>query len=188
MKSNHDNRPVIKEIIICEGRDDTIQINKAVDCMTIETHGFGIKKETWDLIEKAYEEKGIIIFTDPDFSGEEIRRKLSKRFPNAKHAFLTQGEATHGLDIGVENASPKNIVKSLKKAKCTIDLKEEPEFTLEDMIAYGLQGTSAAKENRQKVGKILGIGYGNCKSFLAKLNKFSVSRKEFYEAVRTINH
>ena len=70
----------IKEVIVVEGRDDTTAVTRAVECDTIETHGFGIKKETWELIKKAYEERGIIIFTDPDHSGEEIRKKLRKDF------------------------------------------------------------------------------------------------------------
>ena len=43
----------IKEAVIVEGRDDTINLSRAVDCLTIETHGFGIKDETVELIEKA---------------------------------------------------------------------------------------------------------------------------------------
>ena len=39
-----------------EGRDDTAAVKRAVDAQTIETHGFGIKKQTWELIEKAYQE------------------------------------------------------------------------------------------------------------------------------------
>ena len=68
----------IKEAVVVEGRDDTIAVKKAAEALTIETHGFGIKKETWKLIEKAYENQGIIIFTDPDYSGEEIRRKTDR--------------------------------------------------------------------------------------------------------------
>ena len=32
----------IKEAIVVEGRDDTIAVKRAVDGLTIETHGFGI--------------------------------------------------------------------------------------------------------------------------------------------------
>ena len=45
--------PKIEEIIVVEGRDDTAAIRQAVDAVTIETHGFGIREETWQLIEKA---------------------------------------------------------------------------------------------------------------------------------------
>ena len=64
---------VIKEVILVEGRDDTAAIKRAVNAQTIETHGYGIRKETWALLEKADREKGLIIFTDPDFAGNQIR-------------------------------------------------------------------------------------------------------------------
>ena len=64
----------IKETIVVEGRDDTAAVKQAVDGFIIETHGFGIKRQTWELIERAYNNGGIIIFTDPDFSGENSRK------------------------------------------------------------------------------------------------------------------
>ena len=44
----------IEEVIVVEGRDDTAAVKRAIDGLTIETHGFGIRRETWALIEKAY--------------------------------------------------------------------------------------------------------------------------------------
>ena len=123
----------VNEVIVVEGRDDTINMKRAVDGMTIETHGFGIRRETWELIEKAYNEKGIIIFTDPDYSGEEIRRKLTERFPDAKQAFLTRGEATKRGDIGIENADPDAIIEALRKAHAT-EAKGEALFTEADLF------------------------------------------------------
>ena len=69
---------MIKEIIVVEGRDDTAAIRQSVDAVTIETHGYGIRQSTWELIDKAYETTGIIIFTDPDTAGEQIRRRLAE--------------------------------------------------------------------------------------------------------------
>ena len=135
-----DNLPEIREIIIVEGRDDTNAINRAVRAVTIETHGFGISEETWKKIDHAYEEHGIIIFTDPDHAGKEIRRRLKERYPNAKEAFLsvkkagkrkkardikraeniekagTKNSESKGFsDIGIENASPEDIREALSK-------------------------------------------------------------------------
>lgn len=119
-------RPLIKEVIVVEGRDDTAAINRAVRGVTIETHGFGISKTTWDKLEKAYEKYGLIIFTDPDHAGEEIRKKLTEKFPCAKQAFLAKEKAKDKKevkaksprpDIGIENASPEDIFEALKKAK-----------------------------------------------------------------------
>ena len=54
----------IKEAIVVEGRDDIDAVGKACDTLLIATHFFGITAETWKLIEKEYDEKGIIILRD----------------------------------------------------------------------------------------------------------------------------
>jgi len=169
---------VIKEIIVVEGRDDTAAIKRAVDANTIETHGFGIRRETWQLIEKAYKEKGIIIFTDPDYAGNEIRRKLTEKFPDAGQAYLSRKDATKSGDIGIENADPDSIIEALSKAHYTLEEKSE-EFTAADMHKYGLVGGPKSTEMRDRLGKALGIGYGNSKQFLTKLNKYGITREEF---------
>lgn len=168
----------IKETIVVEGRDDTAAIKRAVSAHTIETHGFGIKKETWRLIERAYKETGIIIFTDPDFAGEKIRRRLTEKFPGAAQAYLSQQDAVKAGDIGIENASPEVIRQALEQAHYTIEEKRD-EFTIADLQEQGLTGGPGASQRRDRLGKLLGIGYGNTKSFLAKLNQYGITREEF---------
>ena len=84
----------IEQIIVVEGRDDTAAILRSVD----------------------YETAGIIIFTDPDTAGEQIRRRLAERYPKAEHAFLDRSQAEKDGDIGIENASPESIREALAKA------------------------------------------------------------------------
>ena len=175
----------VKEVIVVEGRDDTNAVLRAIDGLTIETHGFGIKKETWDLLEKAYQEKGLIILTDPDYSGEEIRRRLTVRFPESRQAFLTRREAEKKGDIGIENASPQDIAEAIRKAHYTI-ASGNALFTEEDLFAAGLTGLSDSARRRQLVGAALGIGYGNAKGFVKKLNSFGVGREEFYKCVKAL--
>ncbi|MGI6732312.1 MAG: ribonuclease M5 [Anaerovoracaceae bacterium] len=173
---------MIREVIVVEGRDDEAAVKRAVDAQTIATHGYGIKKQTIDLIKKAYRERGIIIFTDPDFAGEKIRAKLTERFPEAKQAYLPRTEAEKDGDIGIENATPENIREALSKARFAT-MKKEVIFTKEDMIKHGLVGVPGAAEKRDKLGKALGIGYGNSKVFLNRLNQFGVTRQEFEENI-----
>ncbi len=175
----------IKETIVVEGRDDTAAVKRAVNAQTIETHGFGIKKETWQLIQKAYDEKGIIIFTDPDFAGEEIRRRLTKKFPKAGQAYLSQQDAEKSGDIGIENASVQAICEALERAHYTVEEGRE-EFTPEDLQQHGLTGRQDSAQKRDALGKILGIGYGNSKKFLSRLNQYGITREEFLNAIREI--
>lgn len=177
----------IKEIIVVEGRDDTAAINRSLDAETIETHGFGMSDAMWKQIEKAAETRGIIVFTDPDYAGEQIRSKIRKRFPDCKEAFLPQVKALKGSNIGVENATPDDIREALKKARCTENTGNAI-FSMEDMVSCGLAGGPGSREKREKVADALGIGYGNVKTLLAKLNGFGIAREEFYGVIQSIDH
>lgn len=176
----------IKEAIVVEGRDDSAALRQAVDAFIIETHGFGISRRTWELLARAYEEKGLIIMTDPDFAGEEIRKRISARFPASKHVYMPRRAATRKGDIGVENAAPEDIVRALGKVAYTRD-EGRDEFTAQDLDRAGLTGGSGASKRRQALGEALGIGYANSGSFLKKLNRFGVSREQFEEALAQID-
>lgn len=175
-----------KEVIVVEGRDDIDAVSKACESLLIATHGFGITAETWSLIEKAYKENGIIILTDPDFSGEEIRRKLTSRFPDALQAYIPRDKATKADDIGVENASPEDIKAAIFGAKATA-VQNNNDITREDLSRLGLSGLKDSAILRRTVMEGLGIGYGNAKNMIKKLNGFNISLKELEEAVEQAN-
>ncbi|MGI6721192.1 MAG: ribonuclease M5 [Anaerovoracaceae bacterium] len=174
----------IEEIIVVEGRDDTAAVRRAVDADTIETHGFGIAAETWELIAKAYETRGIIVFTDPDHAGEQIRKRVTERFPHAKQAFLAREKATAGDDIGIENAQTQDIIRALEAAKARVE-RRAPAYTMDDMWQAGLTGIPGSSAKRRRLGEMLGIGYGNSVTFLRRLNSFGIDRGKFDEAIHS---
>lgn len=173
---------MIKEIIVVEGRDDISAVKRAVDAEIIATSGYCISNGTLDRIKKASETRGIIIFTDPDHAGEKIRARLSKLFADSKHAFLPLDQATKDGDIGIENAKPQDIIAALEKAR--VEMAEaRTEFSKEDMVWNGLLGLPDSALRRDKLGRLLGIGYCNGKQFLKRLNNYGVTRAEFEEKI-----
>lgn len=212
IKDNINEKIKIKEAIIVEGRDDEARVKQAIDAMIIVTHGFGIKEETWNLIDKAYREKGVIIFTDPDHAGEMIRRKIEKRCPKALHANLSREKARKNKDIGIENASPEDILSAILSAKSkkrgtqaksplsiksqsenqsenqaknqlSKNLQSEEPLSQEDIYALGICGGEGAKIRREKLCDKLGIGYTNAKGFIKRANDFGISKKDIMEAL-----
>ena len=101
---------MIKEIIVVEGRDDVTAVKRALDAELITTGGFGFPKGVMERIKAAQKRRGVIIFTDPDFAGEKIRKKIAAEVPGCKHAFLPREEAKKDGDIGIENASPRKYI------------------------------------------------------------------------------
>jgi len=172
----------IKEVIVVEGRDDVTAVKRAVDAELITTHGFGLSEETLGLIEEAQKKCGVIIFTDPDYAGEKIRERITKRIKGCKHAFLPREEATKRGNIGIENATPENIIAALSKVRTLIE-ESSDEFSKSDLIRNDLVGQADASSRRDRLGKILGIGYANAKQFLRRLNHYGITREEFDNAV-----
>lgn len=176
---------MIKEVIVVEGKDDISAVKKAVDADLISTSGFGLNEKIIEKIKNAAEKRGIIVLTDPDYAGETIRRRVQELVPDCKHAYIPRREATKNGDIGVENASPESIIEALSKVKTEIKATVI-EFTMEDLMKDGLIYASNASNTRDMVGAELGIGYGNAKQFLSRLNRYGIKRDEYKAAVAKI--
>ena len=177
---------MLKEVIIVEGKMDTLAIRRALNADTIETGGFNLSKRTLQDIEGAYKRRGIIIMTDPDNAGEHIRDYLTKRFPNAGQAFVPRTAATANNDIGIEQARPEAILQALAKVRHH-ETAPSREFTMQDLFSNGLNGAATAAEQRARLGAHLGIGYANAKKFLQRLNNYGVTREEFNLALTQCN-
>lgn len=176
---------MLKEVIVVEGKSDIQRIQQALEADCIATEGFTLRKGVIDQIRVAYEKRGIIILTDPDTAGERIRRVLTKKFPQAQHAFVPRNEAYANDDIGIEQASPESIRKALSVLH-TESLESSGEFSMVDLVKYGLSGFPNSAELRALVGGHLGIGYGNGKQFLYRLNHYGITRADYETAVQEV--
>lgn len=174
---------MIKEIIVVEGKDDVAAVKRAVDAEMIVTGGFALPPSVIERIKTAAKKRGVIIFTDPDFAGEKIRKIIASQVPDCKHAFLPKEQAMKEDDIGIENSSPENILIALKRARSQT-IEKSHEFNQKDLLNYQLIGSHQSAHRRNQLGKYLGIGYGNAKQFLNRLNHYGVTRDEWLEALK----
>lgn len=179
----------IKEVIVVEGRDDTIKVQQAVNADTLETNGSAINKETLKHIQHAKEKRGVIIFTDPDYPGERIRHIIDQAVPGCKHAFLTQEQARakhpDNKSLGIEHASIKDIKQALSEVYA---LTEEmvSDITKEDLLNYGLIGGAKASQRRKRLGEILRLGHANGKQLLKRLAMFNITKSQFEQAMNDV--
>lgn len=178
----------IKEVIVVEGKDDTKQIRRAVNADTIETRGSAISDETLEQINELQQKRGVIVFTDPDFNGEKIRKVITRNVPGVKHAFLSREDAApHAKgSLGVEHATPEAIREALRHL-----YTEEPDtpalISKEELQQAGLSAGPDAKKRREILGEVLRIGYTNSKQLYKRLKLFQVSPKEFQDAMKEVN-
>ena len=179
----------IKEIIVVEGKDDTVAIQRAVQADTIETNGSAVSVETLEKIEHAQSKRGVIVFTDPDYPGRRIRAIIEERVPNVKHAFLTKEKAIakNGKGLGIEHACDNDIREALSSVYTPATAEQAIEITMEDLIDAALVAHPQAKNRRTRLGTILKIGYTNGKQLKKRLHMFGISKSQFIEAVKAIN-
>jgi ribonuclease M5 len=173
---------MLKEVIVVEGKNDRAAVMRALDAEVVVTGGFALNSVAMERIRIAYEKRGIIILTDPDHAGERIRKTLTAKFPNAGQAFVAKKDAARDGDIGVEQANAETILAALAKTR-THTQERGSLFAMADLFAHKLAGGENAARRRNALGKALGIGYANAKTFLARLNNYGVSAKDFADAL-----
>ncbi|KGE19958.1 ribonuclease M5 [Paenibacillus wynnii] len=176
---------MIKEMIVVEGKSDTVAVKRAVEADTIETGGSAVNNSIIAKIALAMERRGVIILTDPDHAGERIRKIVAAKVPGCKHAFIPEKDATRKGDIGVENASPEAIRHALAHVHTAFE-GSIPVIGIDDLMEAGMLVHPHAAERRMVLGNLLGIGYCNGKQLYKRLAMFGITREEFTQALAQI--
>lgn len=173
----------IKEVIVVEGHSDTSKLKNLVECDTIETSGSAIDEKTLDLIEEASKARGVIIFTDPDYPGMQIRNKIVARVPSCKHAFVAKKDAIGKGKVGIAEAKPEAIVEALMKA-ASFDASKET-LTWKEYLALDIIGNKA---KRLYLYEYFKLGYGNAKTLYKRLNMIGATKEMIEVALEEAQH
>ena len=166
----------IREAIVVEGRYDKNTLSQLVDALILVTNGFQLYHDASirRTILQAAERTGIIIFTDSDASGFQIRSCIKSFVPKEqiKHAYIPdiygkeKRKSAPGKEgkLGVEGMNREVILRALRTAGATFlsDLSEhelpdkdppcDPSslITVSDLYAVGLTGYPDSKEKRMR--------------------------------------
>ena len=184
----------IKEAVIVEGKYDKIKLANILDAFIIETNGFQIykDKERRDFIKRLADERGIIVLTDSDHSGFQLRNYISMGIPKdkIKHLYIPdvygkekrKNEPSKEGKLGVEGIDDRILTKLFENAavEC-IETDNKVLLTNYDLFAAGISGGANSKEKRKKLLKKLNLPeFLSTNSLLTYLNS-SVSRDTFFE-------
>lgn len=178
----------IQEVIVVEGKDDTANLKRFYEVDTYETRGSAIDEDDLERIERLHDLRGVIIFTDPDYNGERIRKIIMQAIPTVKHAFLQRDEATpksktKGRSLGVEHASFEDLEKALSSVRGYYDDNNNFDITKSDLMRLGLLMGGDSRKRREYLGEHLRIGYCNGKQLLKRLELFGISLAEVEEVM-----
>ena len=185
----------IREIIVVEGRYDKNTLSQVVDAVIIETSGFGIfnDAEKRKLLQTMAEARGLIVLTDSDGAGFEIRNSIKGCVDPklVKHAYIPdiygkerrKSAPSREGKLGVEGMKPQVLLDALIRAGATFDDEENkktaPRISKADMYARGLSGREGSAEKRAQLIKQLGLPERLTADGLLDVLNATMSREEF---------
>jgi len=85
-------KKTINEIVVVEGKTDSVKLQQLFNVDTIITNGSAINKETISLIKQLALGRGVILFLDPDGPGEKIRKTIVNAVGETKQCFLKKSD------------------------------------------------------------------------------------------------
>lgn len=194
----------IKETIIVEGVYDKIKLSRFFEAVIIPVHGFQLftHRETMKTIEKMAKETGIVILTDSDSAGFQIRNYIKQSLPpeTVKHAYIPDvkgkekrktAPGKEGL-LGVEGINDDVLLDALKKAGCEIDgnaeqAKKGGEIKKSDFVKLGLSGGTGSSEKRREIANVLGIPMRISANMLLDMLNRLLSYEELCELMENLD-
>lgn len=128
-------KPRIREAIVVEGRYDKNTLAQVVDAVIIETRGFGVftDDELLALLRRLADTCGVIVLTDSDGAGFQIRNRVKSALGGAvKHAYIPEIEGkerrkrigSRAGTLGVEGMRPETLLRALRDAGATFENSE----------------------------------------------------------------
>ena len=156
----------IEQAIIVEGKYDKKKLSSIVNAVIIVTNGFGIFKdeEKLELIRYYARKTGIIILTDSDSAGFQIRNHIKGAVKNGKiyNVYIPDimGKEKRKVKpsaegkLGVEGVEKKIILKAFENAGITASESSDnsiPEITKTDLYMLGLSGGNNSSILRKKL-------------------------------------
>lgn len=173
------------KIIVVEGIRDAAKIKEIYPNQIIYTsNGSEIAKEILKTLKNLEKTHEIILFFDPDYQGERIRKIISSHLKQAQHAFINKEDAINKRKnkVGVEHASHETIKQALNNLLKENQLLKSDCDTL-FLYENKIIGHKDSKKLRQKITTKLNIGQANGKTLLLKLRQFNINKKDIIEVL-----
>lgn len=184
----------IKQAVIVEGKYDKIRLSNLVDAVIIPTNGFELykNKETAELIKMLSKKTGIIILTDSDSAGFQIRSRLRNitrggevinvYIPDIMGKERRKRAPSAEGKLGVEGVDDEILLEAFRKAGVFAEertVSKDP-ITKSDLMERGLVGGENSADKRAKLQRSLGLPVRLSANMLLEILNVMYSREEFF--------
>lgn len=164
------NKIKIRQAIVVEGKYDKIKLSEIIDGVIIVTNGFGIyrNKETIELIRFYAKQRGLVILTDSDSAGNQIRGHIKSIVPEGEitNVYVPEirgkekrkAKPSKEGKLGVEGI-PSEIIRNafIRAGLLDDEFIEKSPVTKMDFYDLGLSGSSDSSSLRKRLAEKLDL-------------------------------
>ncbi len=161
----------LKQLVVVEGKYDKITLENIIDATIVQTNGFSIFKDRKKaaLIRRLALKNGVIIITDSDSAGMQIRMHIKKLcldcditnvyIPLLKGKEKRKAAPSAEGFLGVEGMSTDIIIEALRRSGLENDFvnKSPRKITKNDLFLLELSGNENASDSRKSLSRFLSI-------------------------------
>lgn len=168
-------KKTIKQTIVVEGKSDVIKLKRLFNCNTIITNGSHLDLQTLNLIKQAHLKNEVILFLDPDYQGEKIRKRIADFLKcDVKHCFISKKAiGSNNQKKGVAEAYDEAIVKAINNVSTFVYNNQET-ISWNDYLDLDFN----SKNKRLFLVNHLKISYANHKQLFKRLNMLQKTKEE----------
>lgn len=187
----------VREAVIVEGRYDKAKLASLIDAVIVTTNGFTIykDKEKCAYIRSLARERGIVILTDSDAAGRQIRNFLASFIPaeQIRHAYIPdvygkerrKAAASKEGKLGVEGIPAEILLTALKNAGLAANTAADTvRLSPAELVALGLSGGTDSAEKRRTVLRALDLPENLTTKMLLRWVDTEEKRERLLEAAK----
>lgn len=191
----------LSRAVVVEGRYDKCKLASIADAVIIVTNGFGLyrDKKTQRLIRQCAATCGLIVLTDSDAAGRQLRRTIKGIIPKENYSRVAdlhipqikgkerrkENPSAEGT-LGVEGIDADILRKMLMPYAVGEDGSENSDggnkkggITKNDLYELGLSGGADSSRRRQELSRRLGLPDGLSANMLLDLINTLYTREGF---------
>lgn len=172
----------VEPVIVVEGKSDVDFLSSFLEADFVTTNGSEISEETLRYLKEIAKKRGIILLTDPDYPGLQIRSRIAEQIPSVQHAYVRKEKSIKHHKVGVAESTKEEVLLALEQVEKKQYKTIESDITQQDLFDLGLIGKKESLTLRIELGKDFHLGYiGNAKRALKELQALGVQKKELEE-------
>jgi len=174
------NKKYIPGVIVVEGKHDASKLANLYETVFVITNGYEIPSKEISFLKALKSDTSIIVLTDKDEAGEEIRKKVNNVRPNCINIEIEAPKSSKKK--GVAECDIKDIEKALDKY--VVKPTKHDEY---DLYELGLIGNESSKKNREIISNKFNLGLINKSNMIKRLILLNIKKEELIKELEQCN-